>query len=237
MTNLFRRHWLWIIANLGALYPLAHLLLDAQLGNLSVNPIDDLTARSGQAAIALLLLALAVTPVQVLTGYAPVAKLRKSLGLWAFAYTAGHLWIFVGLDYGYSWRFIVQDGLVQKPYIVAGFLAFLILVPLAITSTRGWMRRLGKKWKQLHQLVYVAGVLGVLHYIWVGKVFFGQPVYYAILLAAMLALRVPRVRQAVVQARRRWLGGGNSRPSAGRETRREPGKAKERVPSAVKLPR
>jgi methionine sulfoxide reductase heme-binding subunit len=200
------RHWLWIVANLGALYPLLHLLWDTQVGNLSINPIADLTARTGQAAIVLLLLTLAVTPVQILTGYNPIAKIRKSLGLWAFAYTAIHLWIFVGLDYGYSWRFIVIDGLPQKPYIIAGFVAFIILLPLAITSTRGWMKRLGQQWKRLHQLIYVAGVLAVLHYIWVGKVFIGKPVYYAILLAMMLALRLPPVRRGAIQARRRWFG-------------------------------
>lgn len=206
MNRLFRRHWLWLLANLGALFPLAHLLWDAQMGNLSINPIADLTARTGQAAIALLLLTLAVTPVQILTGYNGVISIRKSLGLWAFAYTAIHLWVFVGLDYGYSWRFIWIDGLPQKPYIIAGFLAFLVLLPLALTSTQGWMKRLGKQWKRLHQWIYVAGILAVLHYIWVGKVFFGQPVYYAILLGVMLALRVPPIRRTVVQARRRWFG-------------------------------
>ncbi|MEX1019065.1 MAG: protein-methionine-sulfoxide reductase heme-binding subunit MsrQ [Litorilinea sp.] len=176
------------------------------MGNLSINPIDDITARTGQAAIVILLLTLAVTPVQIVTGYNPVAKIRKSLGLWAFAYALVHLWVFVGLDYGYSWRFIVQDGLVQKPYIIVGLLALLILLPLAITSTRGWMKRMGKQWKRLHQLIYAAGVLAVLHYIWVGKVFFGKPVYFAVLLAVLLAVRVPPVRRAVVQARQRWWG-------------------------------
>lgn len=211
MINLVRRHLLWIVANLAALFPALHLVWDMQMGNLSVNPIADYTARTGQAAIILLLATLAVSPVQILTGYNPIARIRKSLGLWAFAYTAGHLWVFVGLDYGYSWQFIVQDGLAQKPYIVAGFLAFLILLPLAITSTRGWMRRLGKQWKRLHQLIYVAGVLGVLHYIWVGKVFIGPPVTYAILLALMLAVRVPPIRSRVVESRRRWFGPGPAR--------------------------
>lgn len=213
MLSQLRRHWLWIVANLGALFPAVHLLWDNQMGNLSVNPIDDITLRTGQAAIVILLLTLAVTPVQIMTGYNPVAKIRKSLGLWAFAYAAVHLWVFVGLDYGYSWQFIIQDGLVQKPYIIVGLLALLLMIPLAITSTRGWMKRLGKQWKRLHQVIYAVGVLAVLHYIWVGKVFWGQPVYYAILLAVLLAVRVPPVRRAIVQTRRQWLGKKRAAPT------------------------
>jgi methionine sulfoxide reductase heme-binding subunit len=206
VVPLLRRHWLWLAVNLGAVIPLLTLLWDYQTGNLTVNPIADFTTRTGQAAIVLLLLSLAVTPAQILTGFNPLTKIRKSLGLWAFGYAALHLLVFVGLDYGFNWHFILQDGLPQKPYIIVGLVAFLLLIPLAITSTRGWMKRLGKRWKQLHQLAYVAGVLAVLHYIWVGKVFIGQPVYYAILLAGMLIIRIPPVRRMIVQARQRRFG-------------------------------
>ncbi|GIV78447.1 sulfoxide reductase heme-binding subunit YedZ [Litorilinea aerophila] len=196
------RHWLWLAVNLGALWPLAQLLWDVWAGRLSVNPIADLTTRTGQAAIILLLLTLAVTPLQIL-GWRQVTVVRKSLGLWAFFYASVHLLIFVGLDYGFNLDFILRDGLPQKPYIVAGLAAFLILVPLALTSTRGWMKRLGRRWKQLHRWIYLAAGLAVVHYLWVAKIDLGRPALYAVLLLLLLAVRVPGIRRVLANRRRR----------------------------------
>ncbi len=203
LGRILARHWLWLAVNLGALWPLAQLLWDAWAGRLSVNPIADLTARTGQAAIILLLLTLAVTPLQILAGWRRVTVVRKSLGLWAFFYASMHLLIFVGLDYGFNLDFILRDGLPQKPYIVAGLAAFLILVPLAITSTRSWMKRLGRRWKQLHRWVYLAAGLAVVHYLWVAKIDLGRPALYAALLLVLLAVRVPGLRRALASRRRR----------------------------------
>lgn len=201
-----RDNWLWLVANIGAVVPLLWLLLDEVTGNLSINPIDDYTDRTGNTAIVLLLLSLAVTPVQVATGWRKVTTIRKSLGLWAFGYAVLHMLVFVGLDYGFSLEFILADGLPSKPYIIAGLMALLILVPLALTSTKGMQRRLGKAWKSLHRWVYLAGILAVIHFIWVRKVPFGLPTIYAIILTLLLLARLPVVRS--------WLGSLRPKPAS-----------------------
>jgi sulfoxide reductase heme-binding subunit YedZ len=194
-----RENWLWLLANIGSMAPLLWLLWDQLQDNLSINPIDDYTDRTGSTAIILLLLSLAVTPVQTVTGWRKVSTIRKSLGLWAFAYAVLHMLVFVGLDYGFSLEFILLDGLPSKPYILVGLSALLILLPLALTSTKGMQKRLGKNWKKLHRWVYAAGLLAVIHYIWVAKVAFGEPTLYAIILGVLLAARLPTVRK--------WLSG------------------------------
>lgn len=198
-----RRHWLWLAANLAALLPLLWLAWDTWQGNLTINPIDDFTDRTGSGAIRLLLASLAVTPVQTITGWRQVGVIRKSLGLWAFAYAVLHFLVFVGLDYAFSLRFILEDGLPTKPYIVVGFSALLILLPLALTSTRGAMKRLGRNWKRLHRWVYAAGILAVIHYIWVAKLAAGEPTLYAVILAVLLAARLPWVRSRLSTLRRK----------------------------------
>jgi sulfoxide reductase heme-binding subunit YedZ len=215
-----RRHWFVWASQIGAAFPLLLTAWDWQVGNLSINPIDDLTDRTGGTAINLLLLSLAVTPVQTVTGWHSLAPLRKLLGLWAFAYAVIHLLIFVGLDYGFDWRLIWLDGLPTKLYILAGLAALLILTPLAITSTRGWMKRLGKWWKRLHRLVYLAGILAVVHYIWVAKVAYGAPTVYAVILALLLAARIPWVRTRLAQLRTLW-----ARPRPQLRTSDRPSKA------------
>jgi sulfoxide reductase heme-binding subunit YedZ len=132
--------------------------------------------------------------------------------------------VFVGLDYGFSLKYILADGLPTKQYIVAGFTALLIMLPLAITSTKGWQKRLGRTWKKLHRWVYAAGLLAVVHYLWVSKVAFGKPVLYAGILALLLAARIPAVRSRLVQARNRLKGG--SPATARRSPRRTPRRAK-----------
>jgi sulfoxide reductase heme-binding subunit YedZ len=206
MRDYIRENWLWWVANIGAAVPLLWLLWDQVMDNLSINPIDDYTDRTGNTAIVLLLLSLAVTPVQTVTGWRKVSTIRKSLGLWAFAYAVLHMLVFVGLDYGFSLEFILLDGLPSKPYILAGLAALLILVPLALTSTKGMQRRLGKAWKKLHRWVYFAGILAVTHFIWVRKVPFGLPTIYAIILAVLLIARLPAVRS--------WLGSLRPKPAA-----------------------
>ncbi|MCC6455490.1 MAG: sulfoxide reductase heme-binding subunit YedZ [Caldilineaceae bacterium] len=189
-----RENWLWLLANIGSMVPLLWLLWDQWQDNLSINPIADYTDRTGSTAIILLLLSLAVTPVQTVTGWRKVSTVRKSLGLWAFAYAVLHMLVFVGLDYGFSLRFILLDGLPSKPYIVVGLSALLILLPLALTSTKGMQKRLGKNWKKLHRWVYAAGLLAVIHYLWVAKVAFGEPTLYTVILVLLLAARLPTIR-------------------------------------------
>jgi methionine sulfoxide reductase heme-binding subunit len=159
------KHWFWLLANLVGLTPLALLSWGLWQGSW-VDPISETTSRTGSAAILMLVLSLACTPVNTLFGFRQAVTARKPFGLYAFLYASLHLLNFIGLDYGFSLRAFLDDALLQKRFMIVGFAAFLILLPLAITSTKGWMKRLGRNWKRLHQLVYLAGIFAVLHYLW-----------------------------------------------------------------------
>jgi sulfoxide reductase heme-binding subunit YedZ len=215
MRQAINQRWLWLAVNAAAPLPLLWAAWDFAQGNL-IDPIDSLTVRTGQSAIILLLLSLAVTPLVTLTGFRPLATVRKSLGLWAFAYAVLHLLVFVGLDYAFNLDFILRDGLQRKPYILAGAAAVLALLPLALTSTKGWMKRLGRRWKQLHRLAYAAGVLAALHYVWVAKLTVGQPAIYASILAVLLLARIPPLRRALAVIGRQMRG----KPSTARISER-----------------
>ena len=165
------------------------LLFRTLTGRLSANPIEDLTLATGIWALRFLLLSLAVTPLRRLTGWNQVIQYRRMLGLFAFSYAAVHLLIYVILDQGLAFEFILPD-IVKRPYITAGMTAFVLMIPLAVTSTRGWIRRLGRKWQVLHRLVYVSAIAACLHFIWKVKVVVGEPVYYAAILAALLGFRL-----------------------------------------------
>ena len=204
IRNYLRGSWLWLTANVGAAFPLVWLLWDQVTDNLSINPISDYTNRTGDTAIVLLLLSLAVTPLITVTGWRKLSTIRKSLGVWSAIYAFLHMLVFVGLDYAFSLRFILLDGLPTKPYILVGLAALLILIPLGLTSTKGMQKRLGKTWKKLHRWVYAAGILAAIHFIWVRKVAFGQPTIYAILIAVLLIARIPSVRT--------WLGSLRPKP-------------------------
>lgn len=185
-----------------ATIPLIWLIWAYSTDNLTVNPIQAATQRTGKFALIFLMLTLAVTPIHTLTGYRNVIKLRRTLGLFTFLYAATHFLLFIGLDYRLDWGLIYQEVLTKR-YILVGLGAFLILVPLAITSFRWWMRILGKKWKQLHRLIYLAGILVIFHYGWAkkGDLFrlsgdIWQPLAFGGLLLLLLLLRIPPVRRA-----------------------------------------
>ncbi len=183
-----------LAVHLAALAPLALLVVAWQTGNLSVNPIQDATFRTGKTALVLLVASLACTPVNTLFGFRPALKVRRTLGLYAFLYAVIHFGIFIGLDYGFDLRLVALE-LAEKRYILVGAAALLILLPLAVTSTKGWQRRLGKGWKKLHRWVYLAGVLVILHYTWVQKTDIRQPLVWGAILGVLLLLRVPAIRQ------------------------------------------
>jgi len=197
-----KAHWLQILTHVGALLPLAILAWDYAQNQLTANPIREITIRTGRSAIVLLLLSLACTPIYTLFGFAPVLRLRRPLGLYAFLYAGLHGLTFVGLDYGFDLVLIGQE-LLQKRFVQVGVLAFLILVPLAITSTRGWVARLGKNWKRLHRLVYLAALLAGVHFLWAVKANVRVPLLYGAALAVLLVARIPAVQNAV----RGWRGG------------------------------
>lgn len=172
-----------------ALGPLAWLLFRAFTGRLSANPVEDLTLSTGIWALRFLLITLAITPLRRVTGWNPIIQYRRMLGLFAFFYATVHLAIYLVFDQALDFRFILPD-LVKRPYITAGMVAFLAMLPLAITSTKGWIRRLGRRWQALHRLVYLSAAAACLHFIWKVKVVIGEPVYYAAILGVLLGFRV-----------------------------------------------
>jgi sulfoxide reductase heme-binding subunit YedZ len=190
------------VIHIAALLPLALLALDLSLGRLSANPIREVTLRTGRYAIALLVLSLACTPLNILFGLRQALVARKPLGLYAALYAALHLAIYVAWDYGFQFDLIWLE-VREKRFIQVGLLAVLILVPLAVTSTRRWTQRLGKGWKRLHRLVYLAGLFAVLHFVLLVKVTRPAPLVYAALLALLLVVRIPVVRRAIRATRER----------------------------------
>ena len=170
LAKIFRKKWLTILAHVGSALPFAYLVWGWFTDNLGVDPVATINNVTGRTAIFLLTLSLAATPINIIFGWAKPITVRRALGLWAFFYAVLHLLNFVALDYGLDIPFLLQDALLSKPYIVVGAAALIILLSLAITSTRGWIKRLGKNWIRLHRLVYLAAVLVVLHFLWQAKV-------------------------------------------------------------------
>lgn len=196
-----------LAVHIGALLPLTLMVWDYFQGNLGAEPIRELTLRTGKTAIILLMLCLAVTPAHIWFGWKQIIPLRRLLGLYAFFYAALHLVIFLWLDYLLDPQLIVE-ALFSKRYALVGLAAFLIMLPLAVTSTRAAMRKMGKRWKSLHKWVYVAGVLVVLHYFLLVKNSYTEPLIFGLILAFLLLTRVKPIKQAILQQRRsveNWL--------------------------------
>ena len=156
---------------------------------LGADPVAEIEHRLGLWALRLLMIALAITPLRQLTGQPVLIRFRRMLGLYAFFYACLHFAAYLGLDLRGYWTQIFAD-IVKRPYITVGFSAWLLLVPLAITSTKGWIKRLGRNWGRLHKLVYVVGVLAVLHFWWLVKSDIREPLLYATILAALLGWRL-----------------------------------------------
>jgi len=172
-----------------AIAPLALLVARFLADDLGANPIEEITHTTGDWALRFLLLCLAITPARRLLRAPTLAPLRRSFGLAAFGYAVLHLFTYVGLDQGFAWDVLFED-VRERRYVTAGFAAFLCLLPLALTSTRRAQRRLGRRWRKLHRLVYAAAVLGVIHYLWLVKADLRPPLAYAALLATLLASRL-----------------------------------------------
>ena len=177
----------------GGAIPVLLLAADLASGRI-VEPVEAITLRTGWWALTLLLITLAVTPLRRLTGINAIAPLRRPLGLFAFFYATLHLLTYFGLDLFFDFGYIAED-ILERPYITVGFTAWLLLLPLAITSTRGWIRRLGRRWATLHRLVYAAAGLGVLHFLWLVKADTREPLLFAGILLILLSLRLPAVRR------------------------------------------
>jgi len=176
---------LWLLVIVPALVLVAQLLLD-QLG---AEPIEALEHASGEWALRLLAASLAVTPLMRLTGWGWMVAQRRFLGLAAFFWAMGHLSVYIVLDQFFDWPEIVKDVL-KHLYITVGMLAFVLMIPLALTSTKWSIRTLGgKRWTQLHRLVYVSAVAGCVHYLWAVKKDLAEPILYAAVFAVLFALR------------------------------------------------
>ena len=188
-TQLVRRV-LKPIVFLAGLGPFLWLVYNAFWGDLGVNPVETITNETGIWTLRLLAVTIAITPIRWLTKWNPIINLRRMIGLFAFFYGTIHFLIYFILD-----RSLMFDGLwddiVKRPYITVGFTAFVLMIPLAITSTKGWIRRLGgQRWNLLHKLVYVSASLGVLHYWWKVKLDVTNPMIYGIIVAILLGWRV-----------------------------------------------
>ncbi|MDE2980624.1 MAG: sulfoxide reductase heme-binding subunit YedZ [Gemmatimonadota bacterium] len=156
---------------------------------LGINPVETIILVEGRWTLVFLLATLAVTPIRRLTGWNRIVQLRRLLGLFAFFHACVHFLSYVGINHLFELSIIVEDVL-ERRYITAGFTALLLLVPLAVTSTKGWIRRLGKRWQRLHRLSYVAASLGVLHFYWKVKADTFWPLLAAVTLAGLFAVRL-----------------------------------------------
>lgn len=159
-------------------------------GSFSPNPVEDLEHHTGETALVMLLATLAMTPIARMFAVSWPIRIRRMLGLWCFTYVTLHFSIYLVFDLSFDPAVLAED-LVKRRYITVGFLAWLLLIPLAITSTNGWQRRLKRRWKKLHKLVYPIAILGVLHFLWLVKKDMTEPLIYAAILSALLLLRSP----------------------------------------------
>jgi sulfoxide reductase heme-binding subunit YedZ len=190
----------WAIGVL-ALVPAARIASLAFAGDLGPNPIAEAMNRLGFWTLTLLLATLAPTPIQIVTGWKWPLRLRRMLGLETFLYVCLHFAVYLGVDQFFDWSAIGKD-IVKRKFITVGFAAFLLLIPLAITSTDGMVRRLGfVRWKRLHRLIYLAAVLGVVHFVWRVKSDLRQPLIFAAVLASLLAIRATSVARVARRAR------------------------------------
>jgi sulfoxide reductase heme-binding subunit YedZ len=172
-----------------ALAPFLWLATRAMTGRLSVNPIEDITLTTGIWTLRFLVITLAITPLRRVTGWNRAIQYRRMLGLFAFFYAVLHVSTYVVLDLFFAWDLILAD-IAKRPFITMGMIAFAAMIPLAVTSTKGWIRRLGRRWQLLHRLVYVSAIAAAIHYLWKVKVMIGSPVYYAAIIVALLLFRV-----------------------------------------------
>jgi sulfoxide reductase heme-binding subunit YedZ len=172
-----------------SLLPLGYLVVAAASNNLGANPVESITHVTGEWALRFLLITLAVTPLRQLFGWNRLLQLRRMLGLFAFFYACMHFCTWLIFDHFFEWRGIVEDVL-ERPYITLGASALLLLLPLAVTSTNGWMRRLGKRWVTLHRLVYPAALIAVVHFLWLVKADYREPLVYAAILVVLLGYRL-----------------------------------------------
>ena len=209
MKNKRRFPWLQIAVHIIGWLPLALLIIYFFTDNLTVNPIQDIEQRLGRIAVYFLVATLAITPLYTVTGWRTVLPRRRALGLYTFFYASLHIMVFLGLDYAFNLSQIIPL-LFGKLYLIAGVLAFSLLLPLAVTSFDYFIRRMGRNWKRLHWLIYPAGLVVVLHYAWSlkGNIFtlqgnIIQPLIWGFVILVLLILRLSPLRRWISSTRRK----------------------------------
>ena len=178
-----------IIVFLLSLSPFLLLLNDTIQDQLGANPIETLHFRLGDWALRFLCIGLALTPLKKIFHQSWLVRFRRMMGLFAFFYASMHFLVFIVLDLSLSWEAFV-DEVPKSPYILVGLFTFILLIPLALTSTKAMQKRLGKHWIKLHRLVYLAGISAVVHYLWLVKSDFNEPLFYAVLMFILLSFRL-----------------------------------------------
>ncbi len=198
-----------ILIHLVGIFPLAKLIFDFLTNNFSPNPIQDLEQDTGFAAVTLLVLSLATTPLRTLFGWRQPTRHRRALGLYAFLYATLHVIVFTAIDYGFDLS-LLFEATFEKRYTLVGSIAFLLLVPLAVTSYKWGMKKMGKNWKRLHQSIYLIAPLVIIHFAWArkGDIFtlqgdVLQPFIYGVIVLLLLGLRIPPVKNFFTSRRAR----------------------------------
>jgi len=176
---------IWVFAFI----PILRLVWLGVNDDLTANPVEFVERSTGTWALVFLLLSLSMTPIRLLTNQVWQIQLRRLLGLWMFAYACLHITTYVWLDYGFVWADIAKD-IIKHPYVIVGFTAYLLTIPLALTSNSAMIKRLKSKWKTLHQAVYLISILVILHFWWLVKKDVTEPFYYAAVLCILLGIRV-----------------------------------------------
>src|SRR5574340_779571 len=177
-----------ILVFLAGLIPVGRLVGKGLTGMLGANPIDVITRSTGTWTLTFLMITLGITPLRRLTGWHVLIRFRRMLGLFAFFYGCLHFTTYIWLDQFFDWSSMMKD-IEKRPFITVGFTGFALMLPLALTSTQGWIRRLGKRWRLLHRLIYVSATAGVVHFWWLVKADLRRPQIYAAVLTALLAYR------------------------------------------------
>ena len=185
--------------------PFIWLVFRVLTGRLGINPVEDLTLTTGIWALRFLVFTLLITPIRRVTGWNRIIQYRRMLGLFAFFYASLHFAIYIGVDQFFAFDLILKD-IVKRPFITMGFTAFVLMIPLAVTSTKGWIRRLGRRWQLLHRLIYVSAIAAAVHYLRKVKVMIGSPVYYAAGIALLLAFRIVWQLRSAAAVRRQTAG-------------------------------
>jgi methionine sulfoxide reductase heme-binding subunit len=204
---MLKAKWVKPLVWLMCLAPLAYLGWLTWMSDLGANPIERVEHFTGDWTLRLIVATLAITPLRRLLRKPELIRFRRLIGLFAFFYACLHFMAYVGLDQFFDFSAIWKD-IAKRPYVTAGFTGFVLLIPLAVTSTTGWIRRLGgKRWQQIHRLIYVTAIAGVIHYYWLVKSDIRLPLFYGCLVAIELTYRLVVRKPAKKPVPRSRLGG------------------------------